>query len=97
MKYKMEEILFIKVVSTALYMMGFLYSISQKYPDNVRRGSAVGIVTGYGLDDRWAGVRLPVRSRFSLLHIVQTCSVMHLTYPVGTGVFFHRGEKAFGA
>jgi hypothetical protein len=40
----------------------------------VSRGSAVGIATAYGLEDRGVGVRVPVGSEFSLLHIVQTGS-----------------------
>jgi hypothetical protein len=28
------------------------------------RESAIGIATGYGLDGRWVGVRVPVRTRF---------------------------------
>jgi hypothetical protein len=50
------------------------------------RGRAVGIVTAYGLDDREIGVRVPVGSDFSLLHIIQTGCGAHLaSYPLGTG------------
>jgi hypothetical protein len=50
------------------------------------RGSSVGIATGYGLDDRGVGVRVPVGSEFSLLHVVQTGSGVHpASYPMGTG------------
>jgi hypothetical protein len=38
------------------------------------RDSSVGIVTGYGLDDRGVGVRVPVGTRIFSLHIVQTGS-----------------------
>jgi hypothetical protein len=39
---------------------------------------AVGIATGYGLDDRRVGVRISVGARFSHLHVVQTGSwVLH--------------------
>jgi hypothetical protein len=41
------------------------------------RDSAVGIATGYGLDGRGVGVRLPVGPRFSLLRVVQTGSGAH--------------------
>jgi hypothetical protein len=53
----------------------------------VSRDSAVGIETGYGLDDRGVGVRVPVGSRiFALLHLVQTGSEVQPTfYPMGTG------------
>jgi hypothetical protein len=51
----------------------------------MRRDGAVGIATTYGLDDRGVGVRVPVGSEFSLLHIVQTDSGVHPTfYPMGT-------------
>jgi hypothetical protein len=36
------------------------------------RGSAVGITTGYGLNNQGVRVRVPVWARCSLLHIVQT-------------------------
>jgi hypothetical protein len=38
------------------------------------RDRAVDKETGYGLDDRGVGVRVPIGVRFSLLHIVQTGS-----------------------
>jgi hypothetical protein len=61
----------------------------------VSRGSAVGIVTAYGLDDRGVGVRVPVGSGFSLLHIVQTGSGAHAaSYPMGTGGSFPGGKAA---
>jgi hypothetical protein len=48
--------------------------------------SVVGIATGYGLDDRGVGVRVPVGSQFSLLHVVQTGSGAHLSsYTIGNG------------
>jgi hypothetical protein len=34
------------------------------------RDGAVGIMTGYGLDDRGVGVRAPVRGIFSLFRVV---------------------------
>jgi hypothetical protein len=42
-----------------------LRSSSNSHPTHIRgsRDSAVGIATGYGLDDRGIGVRVPVRSR----------------------------------
>jgi hypothetical protein len=39
--------------------------------------SAVGIATGYELDGRGDGVRVPGREEFSLLHVVQTGSGAH--------------------
>jgi hypothetical protein len=41
------------------------------------RDSVVGIATGYWLDDREVGVRAPVGSIISLLHIAQTGSGAH--------------------
>jgi hypothetical protein len=44
--------------------------ITHNYPKyyNLRRDSIVGIATGYGLDDRGVGIRVPVESRiFSTL------------------------------
>jgi hypothetical protein len=49
------------------------------------RDSAVGIPTGYGLDDIGVGVRVPVET---LLHVIQTGSGTHpLSYPMGTTGF----------
>jgi hypothetical protein len=56
-----------------------------------------GIATGYGLDDRGVGVRVPVGSRISLLHVLWTGSGTHpASYPMGTGASFP-GGKAAGA
>jgi hypothetical protein len=56
------------------------------------RDSEVGITTGYGLDSRGVGVRVPVGARFSPLHGVQTGSVAHsASYPVATGGYFTGG------
>jgi hypothetical protein len=61
------------------------------------RDCAVGIATGYGLDDREVGVRVPVGSRMSSLHVVQTGPGVHATsYLMSTGGFFP-GGKAAGA
>jgi hypothetical protein len=50
------------------------------------RDSAVGIATGYGLDDRGVGDRVPVGS---LHHVVQTGSGAHpASYTMGTGDSF---------
>jgi hypothetical protein len=55
------------------------------------RDSVVCIATGYGLD-----VRVPVRSRIFLFHVVQTGSGVHPTsYRKGTGGSFP-GAKAAG-
>jgi hypothetical protein len=61
------------------------------------RDSAVGIATGYGLGDRGFGFRVPVGSRMSLLHVVQTGSGVHQTsYPMGTGGVVFPGVKRPG-
>jgi hypothetical protein len=55
---------------------------------------AVGIATGYGLDGRVFGVRVPVGSTISILHVVQTDSrTQSASDPVGTGGPFP-GDKA---
>jgi hypothetical protein len=61
-----------------------------------RRDSALGMATGYWLDIQGNGVRIPIRFRISLLHIVQTGSGAHpASYPMGTGCDFP-GIKAAG-
>jgi hypothetical protein len=62
------------------------------------RDSSVGIVTGYGLDDRGSLVRFPAGAgNFSLHHRVQTGSGAHpASYPMGTRGSFP-GGKAAGA
>jgi hypothetical protein len=56
------------------------------------RGSSVGIVTGYGLDDRDSGFRFPAGAANFFLNRVQTCSGDHpASYPVVAGGFFPRG------
>jgi hypothetical protein len=50
--------------------------------------SAVGIATGYGLDDRGVGIRIPVGQEFSFLHVVQTGSgVYPASYTMDAGGF----------
>jgi hypothetical protein len=49
------------------------------------RDSVVGIATGYGLDDRGAGVQVPVGTGIFTSPIVQTGSGAHSTYTMGTG------------
>jgi hypothetical protein len=39
--------------------------------------SAIGIATGYGLDDQGVGYRLLMGSKLSLLHIIQTGTGAH--------------------
>jgi hypothetical protein len=46
---------------------------------------SVGIATGYVLDGRGVGVRVPVGARFSPLHVVQTDYGAHpASYLIGT-------------
>jgi hypothetical protein len=49
------------------------------FSGGTRLSGAVGTATAYGLGDRGDGVRVPVGSEFSLLHIVQTGSGAHPT------------------
>jgi hypothetical protein len=57
--------------------------------------SAARIATGYGLDGRGVGVRVPVRGGFSILHVVHTGSGSHPAYyPMGTGGFLSWGKAA---
>jgi hypothetical protein len=54
----------------------------------------VGIATGYGLDDRGVGVRVPVGSR--IFSSPRRPEVHPNSYPMGTGGYFY-GGKAAGA
>jgi hypothetical protein len=57
--------------------------------------SIVGTAAGYRMDDGGVGVRVPVGSNFSLLHVIQTGSVVHPTsYPMGTGGSLPGGKEA---
>jgi hypothetical protein len=60
------------------------------------RDSSVGIVLGYGLDDRGSGVRfLAGVGNFSLNHYVQNGSGAHPTsYPMGIRGSFPGGKAA---
>jgi hypothetical protein len=60
--------------------------------------SSVGVVTGYGMDDRMVGVRfLAVAGNFSIHHRVQTGSgAQPASYTMGSGSSFP-GSKAAGA
>jgi hypothetical protein len=61
------------------------------------RDSSVGIATGYGLDDRDVGVRVPVGSRiFSPLRRPDRLWGHLTSYPIGTQGYF-RGGKTAGA
>jgi hypothetical protein len=69
-------------------------------PPQKVHGSAVGIATGYGLDDQGFGVQFPVGQEFSLLHVVQTGYGTHPTsYPMGPSRFknFLRVHTGSGA
>jgi hypothetical protein len=60
------------------------------------RDSSVGIVLGYGIDDRGSRIRFPVRTgNFSLHHSVQNSSGAHpASYPMGTRGSFPGGKAA---
>jgi hypothetical protein len=58
-------------------------------------GSAVGIATGYRLDENWVGVRVPVGTRIFPFHVVQTGSGAHsVPYLMGIAGSFPRGKAA---
>jgi hypothetical protein len=57
--------------------------------------AAVGIVTGYGLEDQGVGVPVPMRSKISILRVVQNGSGVHpASYPVSNMGSFPGGEAA---
>jgi hypothetical protein len=59
------------------------------------RDSAVGIATGYGLDDRGVGVRVPVGSRsFSSPRRPDRSAAHPASYPMCTRGFFPGGKAA---
>jgi hypothetical protein len=59
------------------------------------RDSAVGIATGYGLDGREDGLRVPVGASLSPLRVVQADSGADpASYPIGTGTSFPGGKAA---
>jgi hypothetical protein len=53
-----------------------------------KQDSIAGIATGYGLDDHEVGVRVPVGSRTSLLHVVWTVSGATILLSNGHGGLF---------
>ncbi|PNF38662.1 hypothetical protein B7P43_G01212, partial [Cryptotermes secundus] len=62
------------------------------------RDVVFGIGTGYGLDDRGVGVRVPRGSRIFTSPIVQTGSGVHPTsYPMGTGGKAHKMQRITSA
>jgi hypothetical protein len=60
------------------YNIFFLYTVH-----GAGIGRSVSIATGYGLDDRGVGVRVPVGSKIFLLRVVQTDSGAH---PASSGI-----------
>jgi hypothetical protein len=64
--------------------------------DNFSRDRAVGMATGYGLDDGGVGVRVPVGSRIFFMSSRPVPGAHRASCPVGTGGSFPRG-KAVGA
>jgi hypothetical protein len=67
-------------------------AIETLYNNTLSLGSAVGVVTGYGLDYREAGVRVPVWSRiFAFLYRSDRLCVPHNLLFNGYRGFFPRG------
>jgi hypothetical protein len=59
------------------------------------RDSSVGIATGYELDGRGVGVRVPVGSRIlSSPRRPDRLGVHPTSYPMGTGTYFPGGKAA---
>jgi hypothetical protein len=56
------------------------------------RGSAVGIATGYWLDDRWSELEYRWSQEFLLLHVVQ--GIYPASYQKRTAVFSPRRKEA---
>jgi hypothetical protein len=77
-------------------------AILTSYPTSVvnltqvrSRDSAVSIASGYGLDDRGIGVRVPVMSRiFSSPRSPAGSGAYPASYPMSTGGSFLRGKAA---
>jgi hypothetical protein len=75
---------------------GAIFALKRVMFTSRSRDSAVGIATGYGLDDRGVLGSSPGRVK-NFLHVVQTGSGVHPTSnPMGTGGSFP-GGKAAGA
>jgi hypothetical protein len=61
----------------------------------LREPSSVGIATGYGVDGREVGVRIPIGVRFSPLPVSQTGAGAHpASYPVFIGGSFPKAKAA---
>jgi hypothetical protein len=75
---RVDVLYFSIVIHFAVFLTGIWF-----YSDNCeRRDNAVGIATGYCLEDQGS----EFESRFLLLHVVQTGSGGHLaSYEMGTG------------
>jgi hypothetical protein len=57
--------------------------------------TSIGIATGYELEDRGVGVRVPVEQEFSFLHVLQTGSGVHpASYVMDNGCSFPGGKAA---
>jgi hypothetical protein len=92
----------LKIENCSLKLISFSYSLPYEnmtvYPKVKSRDSSVGTALGYGLDDRFSGVRFPEGTgNFSLHHRVQNGSGAHpASYLMGTRGSFP-GGKAAGA
>jgi hypothetical protein len=70
------------VLESPVILSSHIYMESQR--------SSVGIMTGYGLNNRGSGFQFPAGAgNFSILHCIQTGSGAHpMSYPMSTGVSF---------
>jgi hypothetical protein len=81
---------------TACFSLYFKLTTWSEFGQTESCISSVGIATGYRLENRGVGVRVPVGSRI-VLHVAQTGSGAHpASYPMGTRSSFP-GGKAAGA
>jgi hypothetical protein len=82
---KAEEGMFLLLLTVTAYYLSYYISFLKS------RGSAVGIATGYGLDDKSG--RSSNSSRFkNFLHVVQIASrVYTASFPMDTGGYFPWG------
>jgi hypothetical protein len=68
--------------------------VTNRFSYGAAKDSVVGIPTGYGLDARRVGVRVPVGARIFSSRPDRLW--VHPTYPMGTGGSFARGVKRQG-
>jgi hypothetical protein len=82
----------ISVFLDKIYRIKFLSTTSLQK----RRDRAVGISTGYGLDDQGVGVRVPMGAKIFLFRVVHTGSGAHpASYTMGNEISKHWGKATW--